>query len=99
VNIVYDNHHLIGKLAVITDFGLQLEEQYKKLFGVGNIYSYRQLLRYCKADGQYKIRLMFIDEKPHQHNNLTFFCLKEIGKGCSGDWHWFTLDQLMVCDD
>jgi len=98
MKIVYDHYLLVGKLAVITDFGLLLEKEYKKMFGIGNASAYKTLLRYCKDDGKYKIRLMFIDEKPINKENLTFFCLKEIGKGTHGDWYWFTLDQLIICD-
>lgn len=90
--------HLVGKIAKLTERGLILEKEYEELFGIGN-YGKSQLIHYyCNCGGRYEISLMFIDEKPVKRNGVTWFCVKEIGTGVSGDWHYYTLNQLMICN-
>lgn len=101
--VILDGLHLqlVGKLAVLTEFGVELSEQYRILYDVGNPESDLNILKWCQDLGKYKVRLIFIDEPSIKVGNLRFFCLKEVGVGIGkyGDWHWFTLDQLMICDE
>jgi hypothetical protein len=97
---VLDSHkELIGKICKLTAFGVQLELEYEKEFGIGNHSNAKRLFDYCHSENQYEISLMFIDERPMKLNGMVFYCLKEIGKGSTGDWHWFTLNQIMLCNE
>jgi len=87
----------LGKLAKLTELGVELEKEYKQLFGIGNIYAAQSLYFHCQSRNKYQLYLMFIDEKPIKVYGLTLFCLKEVGIGACGDWHWFSLEQLMLC--
>lgn len=90
--------HLIGKLCKLTDFGLILEKEYE-LLGFGNARSYERILFYNQLKDQNSISLISIDEYPHKINGVLLFCVKEIGKYSSGDWHWFSLNQLIICEE
>lgn len=89
--------HLIGKLCKLTEMGLELEKEYEKLFHMGNYERARTFYMYHEK-GPYQVLFMFIDEPPYNRDGLTWYCVKEVGKGCMGDYHWYTLDQLMICD-
>ena len=98
LRIINDHTPLIGKLAKLTAMGLHLEQEYQTLFEVGNYFKAQLIHYYCYLQNKYEINLIFIDEAPIKRDGLTWFCLKEIGNGVHGDYHWFTLDQLMVCN-
>lgn len=89
---------LIGKLAKLTEQGVILEQEYEYLFGMGNYEKaiHNHYYHYC--GGRYELKLMFIDEPPFSIAGQTWYCLKEVGTGCHGDYFWYTLDQLMICD-
>lgn len=90
--------HLIGKTCKLTKFGIELEKEYSEQFGIGNPQTVKILFEYGQmVNSDFEIRLMFIDEKPMSNYGLTWFCLKEVGKYSSGDYHWFTLEQLVIC--
>jgi hypothetical protein len=96
---VLDIHtSFIGKLSKLTEMGLMLEKEYEILFNIGNYGKAEMLFYYCYAQGRYQINLMFVDEKPVTRDGLIWFCLKEVGVGVYGDLHWFTLDQLIICN-
>lgn len=96
---VYSEHtEYIGKICKLTAFGLVLEQEYESLFGVGNYQVAQHIFQYCYLNNRYAICLMFIDEPPITRDGVTWYCFKEFGTGCSGDWHWFTLNQVMVCN-
>lgn len=90
--------HFIGKIAKLTEKGLELENDYEKLFGIGNYGKSHIIHYYCHCGGRYEMSLMFIDEKPIKINGATWFCVKEIGVGVSGDYHYYTLDQLKISE-
>jgi hypothetical protein len=96
-----DGMHLpfVGKLAVLTELGVCISEQYRQLYGIGNPEQDYNLYYHYQTNGKYSIKLMFINEPSIQAENHRFFCLKEVGIGIGrhGDWHWYTLDQLMIC--
>ena len=97
---VYDLHtNLIGKVCKLTSFGVELEKEYDKLFGIGNPYQAQILFEYCHRSDKNELSLMFIDEKPIARNGVVWYCLKEIGKNSSGDYHWFTLNQVVICSE
>lgn len=98
---ILDTHSpLIGKIAKLTDFGVELEKEYQDLFGVGNYASAFHLHQYHSKDfGKYQLMLMFIDERPINRNGVVWYCLKEIGKYATGDYFWFTLNQLIICNE
>ena len=97
---VADLHtHLIGKICKLTEFGLELEKEYEQIFGFGNYESAKTIHLYCYIGGRYEMSLMFIDEKPHIVNGIIWYCVKEIGVGVMGDWHWYTLNQLIICNE
>jgi len=98
MQIVDEHTEFIGKISKITEFGIELEGEYEKLFNVGNLSKAQMIYYYCYMGGRYEISLMFIDEPPIKRNGVTWFCLKEIGTGNNGDLHWFTLNQLLICD-
>lgn len=98
MNIVRGHEDYIGKIAKLTKFGVELEKEYEELFNIGN-YGMAQFINYyCYLGGRYELSLMFIDEAPIHRNGIELFCLKEIGNGVMGDWHWYTLNQLIVCE-
>ncbi len=95
---VYDLHtDLIGKICKLTSFGVELEREYEQLFGIGNYNQAEMIYGYCHRGGKHEMSLMFIDEPPVRRNGVIWFCVKETGVGVSGDWLWYTLDQLMIC--
>jgi hypothetical protein len=89
----------IGKIAKLHPMAAELESQYEELFKIGNTASVEYLL-FFQNEHICKMAFMFIDSKPIHRHNMTWFCLKEITttrhKVC-GNWHWFTLDQLIIC--
>jgi hypothetical protein len=98
LQIVDEHTDLIGKLAKLTEFGVKLEEQYKEMFNVGNVWTAKMVHNYCYCKGRYEISLMFVDEPPIKRNGVTWFCLKEVGQVIYGDLRWFTLNQLVLCE-
>jgi hypothetical protein len=94
------DHHtdLIGKIAKLTDFGVEIEKQYQETFKIGNYSKAQRINHYCYLGNKYEMSLIFINEKPIKRNGVIWFCLKEIGFGVSGDLHWFTLNQLMISE-
>lgn len=97
---VYDLHtEYLGKLCKLTRLGLELEKEYEKLFGFGNYTDALRTYEYCHNSSEYQFVLMFIDEPPVKKNNMTWYCLKDVGVLASGDYHWFTLDQVMICSE
>src|SRR5574342_83086 len=77
---------LIGKLCKLTQHGVLLEKEYEEIFKVGNT-RVAELLFFYHQPGPFQILLMFIDQPPWRKDSQTWFCVKEIGKGCFGDWH------------
>jgi hypothetical protein len=97
---VSDLHtELIGKICKLTDFGVELEKEYEQLFKTGNYQSARILFEYCQRKDKYELSLMFIDEKPFERCGVVWYCLKEIGKYSGGDYYWFTLNQVIICEN
>jgi|GEM_PF-5144093 len=86
-----------GKLAKVTELGVLLAREYELLFGVGSEWQTQRAYDYCHAGGRYELVLLFIDQEPWHVHGLTFYCLKEVGAGALGDWHYYTLDQLVLC--
>lgn len=95
-----DEHtHLIGKTCKVTKWGVVLAKEYEQLLGIGSHTVTYRLEEYGQIGGRYEISLMFIDEPPERRNGVTFYCLKEIGPESSGDWHWLSLDQIIICEN
>lgn len=90
----------IGKIAKLTEFGVELDKEYGEVFGIGEGYDrIRWLYEYHHCGGPNELSLMFIDEPPIKRQGCVWYCLKDIGKGNPEDWHWFTLNQLMICEE
>lgn len=89
----------IGKVCKLTSFGVELEKEYKELFGIGNVSSLKMLFNYCYCGNKYELSLMFIDERPVQRNGVIWYCLKEVGKYSRGDYYWLTLNQIVICSE
>lgn len=98
LHIADEHTHLIGHLAKITEFGVLLEKKYEDIFGFGNPHKASHVHYYCHIGNKYEMSLMFIDEPPIKRGNMTWFCLEEVGVGVNEDWHYFTLDQLIICN-
>ena len=97
---VVDKHtDFIGQIAKVTEFGAELEKEYEEVFGIGNYHVAKRTHGYCYMGGRYEMSLMFIDEPPFSRDGVTWYCLKEVGVGVTGDWHWYTLNQLMICTE
>ena len=97
---LFDFHtELIGKVCKLTSFGVELEKEYEKVFGLGNYNSTYILFDYCYCKNKYELSLMFIDEKPIKINGVVWYCLKEIGRYATGNYYWFTLNQVMICSE
>ena len=90
---------LLGKLAKLTKTGVYLEEEYQKLFGIGNYWQTMTLFYYCHSNDRYEISFVFIDEKPIRRGGVIWYCLKEIGEYSEGNYYWFTLNQLIICSE
>ena len=90
---------LLGKLAKLTEFGVDLEKEYEELFGIGNYYQALHLCYYCHSKGKYEISLMFIDETPIKRGGVLWYYLKDVGKYAEGNYYLFTLNQLMICSE
>lgn len=88
---------LIGKIAKLNNIAYHLELEYEEMYKVGNANRMKTLL-FFQNEHICKMMFLFIDEKPIKKFNETWFCLKEIGNGVNGDWHWFTLNQLIICE-
>lgn len=97
--VVKDHTYLIGKIAKLTEFGVLLAAEYVELFNIGNESTTRQIHYFCNTPGKYQMSLMFINQEPFTKLGKTWYCLKEVGVGVMGDWHWYTLDQLIICED
>lgn len=93
----YLDKELVGKICKITMLGCQLEKEYEEMFGIGD-YRRACFCHWRHQPGKYQMLFMFIDQKPVKKHGLTWYCVKEIGNGVMGDWHWYTLDQLIICD-
>lgn len=91
--------YLVGRIAKVTALGVVLEKEYEALFGFGNWQKAEFNHWACHMGGRYEMSLMFIDEEPHEVKGIVWYCLKEVGIGVSGDWHWYTLNQLMICEE
>ena len=89
---------LIGKTAKLTKQGVKIENLYNNPLKMG-YYKAMILFDYCYRPDEFQISFQFVDEPPETQNGITYYCLKQIGKHSSGDWYWFTLDQLMICDE
>lgn len=95
---IYDLHNsLIGKVCKLTKFGLELEKEYEKLFRVGNYMSSLNVYMYCHDSVEYEMWLIFVDESPIVKDGVVWYCLKEIGYESTGDYRWYTLNQVMIC--
>jgi hypothetical protein len=97
---VHDLHtDLIGKIAKPTLFGVELAGKYKEMFGIGPSKWHAERTHFfCTRGGPYEMALMFIDEPPVTRNGVTWYILEEVGVDVMGDWHMYTLDQLIICD-
>lgn len=90
------HNHLIGKICKLTDFGLVLANEYQAMFGIGNFVTARMLHWSMQQPGN-KVMLMFNKERPFNRLGTTWYCFTEVGEEGNGDYHWFTLDQVVVC--
>lgn len=100
MEVIFDLHsELVGKICKLTEHGLAMEQEYKELFGIGNYESARRLFYYCYESGKNELSLMFVKEKPIKQNGCIWYCMKEIGRGSTGDYYWFTLNQVMICSE
>lgn len=98
--LIYNDHTpLIGKIAKLTSFGVQLEKEYEKLLEIGNSHIAKRIHYYNHCGGRYETKLIFIDEPPFEYAGVKFYCLKEIGTGANGDWYWFSMNQLIICEN
>lgn len=86
---------LAGKLAVLSEFGLEVEREYNKILHLGNYDIARQIIYRNHMEGKYATKLMFLNEPPVRKHGVVFYCLKEVGKYSTGDWYWFSLDNLL----
>src|ERR1700741_3588112 len=93
------HEHLIGKICKLSERGVQLEYEYEKIFGIGNGDHARLNHFLCHMGGRYEMSLMFIGEQPYIKNGVVWYCVKEIGEGVLGDWYWYTLNQLVICEE
>lgn len=98
LKVVRDHTHLIGKVAKTNHLAVYLEREYVAAFGIGNVDTTESCHYYCHCGGRYEMSLVFIDQPVFRNSSLTWYCLKEIGTGVNGDWHWFTLDQLFISE-
>lgn len=98
LKVIGEHSYLIGKIAKLTTLGVLLEKKYEELFGVGNAHKAEFINYYCYIGGRYEMSLIFIDEPPEKRGGIMFYWLEEIGVGVMGDWHLYTLEQLMICN-
>lgn len=90
---------LAGKLAILSEFGLEVEREYSNALGLGNYDIARRVYYYNHIEGKYATKLMFLNEPPVRKDGVVFYCLKEVGKNAPGDWYWFSLDQLIIIEN
>ena len=90
---------LIGRICKLNQMAVPLEREYEIIFGFGNAHIVEDLFwlqeKHCS-----KIAFIFIDEKPFTKDKETWFCIKEFSttnKKVNGDYHWLTLNQLIIC--
>lgn len=88
---------LMGCICKLTEFGVELAKEYEELLKIGSYDRTKREYGFCHMGGRYEMSLMFINEPPFIQNGVKFYCLKEIGVGVMGDWHWYSLNQLMIC--
>lgn len=99
LQVAHLHTHLVGKICKLTEFGVALEKEYEENFKIGNWNKALQTYHFCHMGGKYEMSLMFIDQKPYPINGVLFYCVKEVGVGVMGDWHWYSLNQLMICEE
>ena len=98
MNILLPNHlPYLGMIAKFSEQGLVLAVEYLKEFGFGNGWHEELMLIRCTHND---LLLIFIDYPPMIINGVVLYCLKEVGKGIiNGDWHWYSLNQLTICNE
>lgn len=90
---------LAGKIAVLSQFGLEVEREYSNILGLGNYELARRVYHYNHMEGKYASKLMFLNEPPMRKDGVVFYCLKEVGVNAPDDWYWFSLDQLIIIEN
>lgn len=98
LRIAKDHDWLVGKVCKLSILGVELEKEYYEMFSIGNYEKAKQIHKYCYDFGTTELNLIFIDQDPFVRGAITWYCLKEIGKTYCGNWHWYTLNQLIICE-
>ena len=98
MRLIEEHSWLIGKVAKLHSSAGAIEQGYTEAIGIGDVDKIDKLYWRCHCGGPYEISFMFVDEQPFRRLGVVFYCLQEIGNGVFGDWHWFSLEQLIVCD-
>lgn len=84
---------LAGKVAIITEIGVAIEQYYSDVFNIGNPYIAKRTYQYCEAK---HMVLVVENETPVQYAGIELHCFREVGRSISkqGDLHWYSLDQV-----
>ena len=86
MRLIEEHSWLIGKMAKLHSSAVAIEQGYTEAIGIGDVDKIDKLYWRCHCGG------------PYRRLGVVFYCLQEIGNGVFGDWHWFSLEQLIVCD-
>lgn len=96
---LHSHTSLIGSVAKVSEFGVELAKEYESYLGIGSYDNTYRTWQFCHMGGRYEMSLMFISEPPFIEKGVKFYCLKEVGAGVGGDWHWYSLNQLVICNE
>lgn len=98
MNLHEPHKWLVGKIAKLHYSAIEIERGYMSNIGIGNVHKVELMYWQQHSRGKYETSLMFVDEPPFRQKGVVFYCLQEIGKEAFGDWHWFSLEQLIICN-
>ena len=89
---------LVGRIAKLHSMAVEIERGYQSTLGFGDPERVERAFCYNHCGGRYQTSFMFIDEPPFRKYGVDFYCLQEIGCGVNGDWVWYSLEQLIICN-
>lgn len=98
IRLIPEYKWLVGKLAKLSKDAHHIELGYLDNIGIGNPDKISELIYQCYRNDEYQIKFMFVNEPPFKKMGVEFYCLQEIGNVVFGDWYFFSLEQLIICN-
>jgi hypothetical protein len=90
---------LLGQLAKITRLGVSLEANISNCSALGVFTRPGGCITTVTIGANAPCACCLSMSRPSGGETLPGFCLKEVGQDSTGDWYWYTLDQLLICGE